>query len=299
CTPCRAARQPASRWRCARSARREGAASVHAARRRGGAPGPGVDPPGARGRARDGGDRLLPLGVPRLTPWALACARGGRAVLAVPAPPPRRADDAGDRAAHQHHGRQLRVARRRARAGPARRSDGRARVEYHGRLPVRRDAVGCPHAQGASAPDRRGTALPRAVPPRQRREPAPRAACARPAARPVGAPRGGRADPRTGGARPRAGGTAYAARAAGPRRGARGAVGPAAALPRRAGAESGVTRLALEEVTFWYPATRAPALREVSLEVAAGEIVALVGKVGAGASTLLLVAAGLAPRGAG
>src|SRR5207249_326972 len=248
CTPCRAARQPASRWRCARSARREGAASVHAARRRGGAPGPGVDPPGARGRARDGGDRLRPLGVPRLTPWALACARGGRAVLAVPAPPPRRADDAGDRAAHQHHGRQLRVARRRARAGPARRSDGRAWVEYHGRLPVRRDAVGCPHAQGASAPDRRGTALPRAVPPR-----------------------------------PRAGGTAYAARAAaGPRRGARGAVGPAAALPRRAGAESGVTRLALEEVTFWYPATRAPALREVSLEVAAGEIVALVGKVGAG-----------------
>ncbi|PYO65922.1 MAG: energy-coupling factor ABC transporter ATP-binding protein [Gemmatimonadetes bacterium] len=73
-------------------------------------------------------------------------------------------------------------------------------------------------------------------------------------------------------------------------------MGPAAALPRRAGAESGVTRLALEEVTFWYPATRAPALREVSLEVAAGEIVALVGKVGAGASTLLLVAADLAPR---
>src|SRR5439155_1681757 len=100
----------------------------------------------------------------------------------------------------------------------------------------------------------------------QRREPAARAACARPAPRPVGAPRGGRADPRTGGARPRVGRTAYAARAAaGPRRGARGAVGPVAALPRRAGAESGVTRLALEEVTFWYPATRAPALREVSL----------------------------------
>ena len=57
-----------------------------------------------------------------------------------------------------------------------------------------------------------------------------------------------------------------------------------------------MTRLALDEVTFWYPATRAPALREVSLGVAAGEIVALVGKVGAGASTLLLVAADLAPR---
>ncbi|OLB59116.1 MAG: hypothetical protein AUI13_05230 [Gemmatimonadetes bacterium 13_2_20CM_2_69_23] len=54
--------------------------------------------------------------------------------------------------------------------------------------------------------------------------------------------------------------------------------------------------LALEEVTFWYPATATPALESVSLEVGSGEVVALVGRGGAGASTLLLIAAGLAPR---
>ena len=57
-----------------------------------------------------------------------------------------------------------------------------------------------------------------------------------------------------------------------------------------------MTRLALEQVSFWYPATDLPALEDVSLEVGGGEIVALVGRVGAGASSVLLVAADLAPR---
>jgi energy-coupling factor transporter ATP-binding protein EcfA2 len=57
-----------------------------------------------------------------------------------------------------------------------------------------------------------------------------------------------------------------------------------------------VKALALETVSFWYPATATPALTDVSLDVSAGEIVALVGRTGAGASTALLVAADLAPR---
>jgi energy-coupling factor transporter ATP-binding protein EcfA2 len=57
-----------------------------------------------------------------------------------------------------------------------------------------------------------------------------------------------------------------------------------------------VTRLVLERVRFWYPATTVPALADCSLDVAGGEVVALVGHVGAGASTLLLVAGDLAPR---
>lgn len=57
-----------------------------------------------------------------------------------------------------------------------------------------------------------------------------------------------------------------------------------------------MTVLALDRVSFWYPASDRPALRAVSLRVGRGEIVALVGNVGAGCSTLLSVAAGLAPR---
>ena len=57
-----------------------------------------------------------------------------------------------------------------------------------------------------------------------------------------------------------------------------------------------MTRLVLERVSFWYPATDTPALEDVSLEVTGGEVVAVVGRVGAGASTVLLVAGELAPR---
>lgn len=54
--------------------------------------------------------------------------------------------------------------------------------------------------------------------------------------------------------------------------------------------------LTLADVRFWYPATERPALDGVSLTVAPGDVVAVIGSVGAGASTLLLVAGDLAPR---
>lgn len=52
----------------------------------------------------------------------------------------------------------------------------------------------------------------------------------------------------------------------------------------------------LVDVTFTYPAREAPALRGVGLDIRRGEVTAVTGPVGAGASTLLLVAAGFAPR---
>jgi len=55
-------------------------------------------------------------------------------------------------------------------------------------------------------------------------------------------------------------------------------------------------RVTLTGVTFTYPGGVRPAVRGLSMEVAAGEIVAVAGAAGAGASTLLLVATGLAPR---
>lgn len=57
-----------------------------------------------------------------------------------------------------------------------------------------------------------------------------------------------------------------------------------------------MSALALERVTFCYPAMPEPALRDITLDVRPGEVVALIGATGAGASTLLLVAADLAPR---
>jgi energy-coupling factor transporter ATP-binding protein EcfA2 len=57
-----------------------------------------------------------------------------------------------------------------------------------------------------------------------------------------------------------------------------------------------VSALSLERVTYRYPATGAPALADVTLTVERGEVVGVIGNTGAGASTLLLVAADLVPR---
>jgi len=57
-----------------------------------------------------------------------------------------------------------------------------------------------------------------------------------------------------------------------------------------------VKALTLAGVTYHYPATRAPALADITLTVERGEVVGVIGNTGAGASTLLLVAADLVPR---
>ncbi len=52
----------------------------------------------------------------------------------------------------------------------------------------------------------------------------------------------------------------------------------------------------LERVGFTYPGADRPALRDVSLALEAGDVVVVAGATGSGASTLLLVATGFAPR---
>jgi len=57
-----------------------------------------------------------------------------------------------------------------------------------------------------------------------------------------------------------------------------------------------VTRLSFEDVGFTYPGATAPALTACSFSAEAGQVTWLTGALGAGTSTALLVAAGLAPR---
>lgn len=57
-----------------------------------------------------------------------------------------------------------------------------------------------------------------------------------------------------------------------------------------------MSAVALERVSFRYPQAEHDALRELTLAVAPGEVTWLYGRLGAGCSTLLQVATGLAPR---
>ena len=57
-----------------------------------------------------------------------------------------------------------------------------------------------------------------------------------------------------------------------------------------------MTALSLEHVTYSYPGAATPALVDVTLEVAPGDLVVLAGGSGSGKSTLLRAANGLVPH---
>jgi ATP-binding cassette, subfamily B, multidrug efflux pump len=62
---------------------------------------------------------------------------------------------------------------------------------------------------------------------------------------------------------------------------------------------TGAIAVSIRAVTFSYPGRQAPALRDISLTIPAGSLVAVTGPVGSGKSALAQVLAGLLPRDAG
>jgi energy-coupling factor transport system ATP-binding protein len=57
-----------------------------------------------------------------------------------------------------------------------------------------------------------------------------------------------------------------------------------------------VSAVSLTAVTYTYPGAAAPALRDVDLTIAPGELVVVAGSSGSGKSTLLRAVSGLAPH---